>query len=77
MRTQQKKGTKGPLRIAGYVRVSSQRQATEGDSLVAQEHEIEQEVEFRKRRENWGVESLEFYIDAHYCPAISRTGSIG
>jgi site-specific DNA recombinase len=52
------------LRIAGYVRVSSQRQATEGDSLVAQEHEIEQEVEFRKRREGWDVESLEFYIDA-------------
>ncbi|MBI1321619.1 hypothetical protein GC170_00310 [bacterium] len=53
-----------PLRIAGYVRVSSQRQATEGDSLVAQEHEIEQEVESRKRRENWDVGSLEFYIDA-------------
>ncbi len=53
-----------PLRIAGYVRVSSQRQATEGDSLVAQEHEIEQEVEFRKRRENLEVESLEFYVDA-------------
>ena len=52
-----------PLRIAGYVRVSSQRQATEGDSLVAQEHEIEQEVEFRKRRENWEIESLEFYVD--------------
>ncbi len=64
MRAQKKKGTKGPLRIAGYVRVSSQRQATEGDSLVAQEHEIEQEVEFRKRRENWDIESLEFYIDA-------------
>jgi len=55
---------KRPLRIAGYVRVSSQRQATEGDSLVAQEHEIEQEVESRKRRENWNVGSLEFYIDA-------------
>ncbi|HMP59365.1 MAG TPA: recombinase family protein [Gemmatales bacterium] len=53
-----------PLRIAGYVRVSSQRQATEGDSLAAQQHEIEQEVEFRKRRENWQVESLEFYVDA-------------
>ncbi len=53
-----------PLRIAGYVRVSSQRQATEGDSLTAQQHEIEQEVEFRKRRENLQVESLEFYVDA-------------
>ena len=53
-----------PLRIAGYVRVSSQRQATEGDSLVDQEHEIEQEVEFHKRSKNWGVGSLEFYVDA-------------
>lgn len=44
--------------------MSSQRQATEGDSLVAQEHEIEQEVESRKRREDWDVGSLEFYIDA-------------
>ena len=53
-----------PLRIAGYVRVSSQRQVSEGDSLVAQQHEIEQEVEFRTRRENWNVASLEFFIDA-------------
>lgn len=53
-----------PLRIAGYVRVSSQRQVNEGDSLVAQQHEIEQEVEFRTRRENWNVESLEFFVDA-------------
>lgn len=52
------------LRIAGYVRVSSQRQVTEGDSLAAQQSEIEQEVEFRTRREGWNVESLEFYIDA-------------
>lgn len=53
-----------PLRIAGYVRVSSQRQVNEGDSLIAQQHEIEQEVEFRTRRENWQVDSLEFFIDA-------------
>ena len=64
MRRQNKRTESTPRRIAGYVRVSSQRQATEGDSLVAQEHEIEQEVEFRKRRENMQVESLEFYIDA-------------
>ncbi len=64
MRKPEKKKEDKPLRIAGYVRVSSQRQATEGDSLVAQEHEIEQEVEFRKRRENLQVASLEFYIDA-------------
>lgn len=64
MRTSKVKKEDKPLRIAGYVRVSSQRQATEGDSLVAQQHEIEQEVEFRKRRENLAVESLEFYVDA-------------
>ena len=64
MRGRSKAKEKRPLRIAGYVRVSSQRQATEGDSLVAQQHEIEQEVEFRKRREGWDVGSLEFYVDA-------------
>ena len=64
MRKPEKKKEDKPLRIAGYVRVSSQRQATEGDSLVAQQHEIEQEVEFRKRRENLNIESLEFYVDA-------------
>jgi site-specific DNA recombinase len=64
MRKPEKKREDKPLRIAGYVRVSSQRQATEGDSLVAQQHEIEEEVEFRKRREGWAVESLEFYVDA-------------
>lgn len=64
MRKSNKKQGDRPLRIAGYVRVSSQRQATEGDSLVAQQNEIEQEVEFRKRRENLQVESLEFYVDA-------------
>ena len=56
--------TNKKLRIAGYVRVSSVRQATEGDSLQAQQSEIEQEVDFRKRRESWDVSSLDFYIDA-------------
>jgi len=55
---------KAPRRIAGYVRVSSQRQVNEGDSLVVQQHEIEQEVEFRVRRENWAIDSTEFYVDA-------------
>ena len=64
MRGRHTKKRDHPLRIAGYVRVSSQRQATEGDSLVAQQHEIEQEVEFRQRRENWNVAALEFYVDA-------------
>ena len=64
MRMRNQKKYDRPLRIAGYVRVSSQRQATEGDSLTAQQHEIEQEVEFRQRRENWQIGSLEFYVDA-------------
>ncbi len=64
MRRTHTKTTDKPLRIAGYVRVSSQRQVNEGDSLLAQQHEIEQEVEFRKRRENLQVTSLEFYVDA-------------
>ncbi len=64
MKSLNKKQASGPIRIGGYVRVSSQRQATEGDSLTAQQHEIEQEVEIRQRRENWDVESLEFYVDA-------------
>ena len=64
MRGRNKKKRDHPLRVAGYVRVSSQRQATEGDSLTAQQHEIEQEVEFRQRRENWEIASLEFYVDA-------------
>ena len=78
MRKPEKKKEDKPLRIAGYVRVSSQRQATEGDSLIAQQHEIEQEVEFRKRRENLEVASLEFYVDAgksakdQYRPQLQR-----
>lgn len=64
MRRTHTKKIEKPLRIAGYVRVSSQRQVNEGDSLLAQQHEIEQEVEFRKRRENLQVTSLEFYVDA-------------
>ena len=59
-----KRTESGPRRIAGYVRVSSQRQATEGDSLVAQQNEIEQEIEFRSRREGWNADSVEFYVDA-------------
>lgn len=64
MRRTKKGRGNGPRRIAGYVRVSSQRQATEGDSLVAQQNEIQQEIEFRSRREGWDVDSVEFYVDA-------------
>jgi DNA invertase Pin-like site-specific DNA recombinase len=44
--------------------VSSVRQATEGDSLLAQQNEIEHEIEARKRRGLWDIESVELYIDA-------------
>ncbi len=53
-----------PLRMAGYIRVSSVRQANEGDSLTAQKNEIEQELEYRRRRDNWTVAHKEFYVDA-------------
>ncbi len=52
------------LQIAGYIRVSSQRQASEGDSLVAQQHQIENEIDNRKVRDSWNVQRLELYIDA-------------
>lgn len=52
------------LRVAGYIRVSSQRQASEGDSLVAQQHQIESEIENRKLRDNWKISHTELYIDA-------------
>jgi site-specific DNA recombinase len=53
-----------PIRVAAYIRVSSARQANEGDSLTAQKHEIEQELEYRCRRDNWVVAHKEFYVDA-------------
>ena len=59
-----KSKVKRPLRVAGYVRVTSQRQANEGDSLIAQQHKIEQEVDFRKRRQGWEIEGIEFCVDA-------------
>lgn len=53
-----------PLRVAAYIRVSSARQANEGDSLTAQKHEIEQEIEYRCRRDGWVVTHKDFYVDA-------------
>ena len=54
----------GPKRIAAYVRVSSQRQAIEGDSLEAQQNAITRWIEERKQYDDWRVQSVEFYIDA-------------
>lgn len=53
-----------PKRIAAYVRVSSQRQALEGDSLEAQQNAITRWIEDRKQCDDWRVQSIEFYIDA-------------
>ena len=53
-----------PIRVAAYIRVSSARQANEGDSLTAQRHEIEQEIDYRCHRDNWTVAHKDFYVDA-------------
>lgn len=52
------------LRVAGYIRVSTQRQAVEGDSLEAQENEIKKSIEYKKDIQQWNVGSIEFYRDA-------------
>lgn len=57
-------GEHRPRRFAAYIRVSSQRQANEGDSLVTQQREIEEEVRTRSRRESRQAGPVEFYIDA-------------
>ena len=56
--------TPDSLRIAAYIRVSSQRQATEGDSLEAQRNEINKYIDHRKTLRGWLVESVEYYVDA-------------
>ncbi|MGC4004089.1 MAG: recombinase family protein [Pirellulales bacterium] len=53
-----------PRHVAAYIRVSSQRQANEGDSLASQQSEIDQEIEQRKRRYGMNVQVVERYIDA-------------
>jgi site-specific DNA recombinase len=51
------------LRVAGYIRVSSARQVEEGDSLIAQQNQIENEIKNREVRDNWKVGKAELYID--------------
>lgn len=53
-----------PLRIAAYVRVSTLRQAAEGDSLEAQQNDITKYIEHKKTLHGWLVKSVEFYVDA-------------
>ncbi len=52
------------LRIALYIRVSTQRQASEGDSLEAQQNAMHRLIEDRKQLDGWEVESVTPYIEA-------------
>ncbi len=52
------------LRIAVYIRVSSTRQAMEGDSLEAQQNDIRKGIEYRESMSNWKVANVEHYVDA-------------
>jgi site-specific DNA recombinase len=51
-------------RIAGYVRVSSTRQAVDGDSLEAQQNAIQAEVQRRVGFKQLEDADLSFYVDA-------------
>lgn len=51
-------------RVAAYIRVSTQRQKTEGDSLDAQQNEITRFLKGREQMRGWEIESTRFYIDA-------------
>lgn len=57
-------GQKGGLRIAVYIRVSSTRQAIEGDSLDAQRNDSRKGIEYRSSMQGWEVDSIEHYVDA-------------
>jgi DNA invertase Pin-like site-specific DNA recombinase len=52
------------LRIGVYIRVSSARQAAEGDSLEAQQNETAKYIEAKKTVSNWKVKSVALYVDA-------------
>ena len=52
------------LRIAVYIRVSSTRQAMEGDSLEAQRNDSRKAIEYRTDIGNWQVARVDHYVDA-------------
>lgn len=52
------------LRIAVYIRVSSTRQAVEGDSLEAQRNDSRKALEYRRDVSKWHVASVDHYVDA-------------
>lgn len=55
------KALKKPLRIAGYLRVSTKEQAQEGDSIPAQREFIQRKVESWKTSIENAIESLTFF----------------
>ncbi len=55
------KALKKPLRIAGYLRVSTKEQAQEGDSIPAQRDFIQRKVESWKTSIENAIESLTFF----------------
>lgn len=59
-----KKAATTKLRVAIYARVSTQRQANEGDSLEAQQNAILRYIEDRKQFDGWQVDSVTSYVDA-------------
>ncbi len=52
------------VRVAVYIRVSSTRQAVEGDSLEAQRNDSRKAIEYRKDVRTWEVTSVEYFTDA-------------
>lgn len=61
-RKKRTKFAKTKRRIAAYVRVSTQRQATEGDSLEAQQNAINRYLELHFGQE--GIEYVRLYVEA-------------
>ncbi len=64
MKKRQAKERPDGLRIAAYIRVSTQHQALEGDSLEAQKNAIQHLIEYKVSTEGWVVASIEYYEDA-------------
>lgn len=62
-----KKQKRAPVtnrRVAAYIRVSTQRQKTEGDSLDAQKSEITRYLKGREQTKGWQIETIRYYTEA-------------
>ena len=53
----------GPRRVAAYVRVSTQRQVREGDSLEAQQNFIKANIEARRHEDGWKDAEVVYLIE--------------